>query len=66
MPFALTAALVMATVYLMTATLTHPLLLIGSRVILAALFYYGVMKMAHVVVLDECMAFISQRLHKKK
>ena len=66
MPFALTAALVMATVYLMTATLTHPLLLLGSRVILAALFYYGVMKMAHVVVLDECMAFIRQRLHKKK
>lgn len=66
MPFALTAAAVMATVYLITATISHPLLLLGSRVILAALLYYGVMKMAHVVVLDECMAFIRQRLHKKK
>ena len=68
LPFALAAAFVMSLTWVVTEFIVDSLsfiddylklwVLLISRVVLAALLYYTVMRLAGVVILKECMAFI--------
>ena len=40
-------------------------LLLGCRVLLAALFYYGIMRLAKVQILQECQDFLLKRFKKQ-
>lgn len=60
-PFALAAAGVMTITYLVTKSITVLWLLLLSRVVVAALLYFVVMKVAHVKILDECLQFIRRK-----
>ena len=62
-PFALTAAGVMAVTGFVTQGITNLWLLLISRVIIAAILYYVIMRVSGAVILKECLAFI---LSKKK
>jgi len=61
LPFALAAIGVMAAVHVATAFMTSLWLLLLSRIVLAAVLYYAVMKVARVRILDECVAFILRK-----
>lgn len=60
MPFLLAAAAVMAVTYWLTAGIGNRLLLLSVRVVLAAVLYFLIMKVARVKMLDECIAFIKR------
>ena len=62
-PFALTAAVVMVVTGFVTLSIENLWLLLLSRVVIAALLYYGVMRLTGAVILKECLAFI---LSKRK
>lgn len=57
MPFCITAATIMTATYFATATITNLWLLLFSRIIIAALLYYFVMRLARVKILDDCITF---------
>ena len=61
LPFALAAAAVMTVTFLATRGITTLWLLLAARVMLAALLYFLVMKVARVKILDECIAFLQRR-----
>lgn len=63
LPFALTAAAVMAVTGFVTQSIENLWILLLSRVVIAALLYYSVMRISGAVILKECLAFI---LSKKK
>ena len=60
MPFLLAAAAVMAVTFWLTAGIGNRLLLLSVRVVLAAVLYILIMKVARVKMLDECIAFIKR------
>ncbi len=60
-PFMLSAAAVMLVVYWLTRSLANLWLLLGVRIVLAAVLYAGIMKLARVKMLDECIAFIRKK-----
>lgn len=60
-PFALAASAVMAVTYFVTKTITTMWVLLVARILLAAVLYFVVMKVARVKILDECIAFILRR-----
>lgn len=60
MPFLLAAAAVMAVTFWLTAGIGNRLLLLSVRVVLAAVLYVLIMKVARVKMLDECIAFIKR------
>lgn len=62
-PFLLISLFVMAVTYFVTAGITNMVLLLISRILIAALLYAGIMKLLHAKVMDECIAFI--RDHSK-
>ena len=62
-PFMLSAAAVMAATYFVTSFIDEPKILLPSRIVVAAVLYFAVMKMAKVKILDECMAFIHKKRH---
>ena len=62
-PFMLSAAAVMAATYFVTSFIEDPMILLPSRIVVAAVLYFAVMKMAKVKILDECMAFIHKKRH---
>lgn len=62
-PFILAALAVMSITYFVTLEIKNLYFLLLARVLLAASLYYGVMKVARVKILDECINFI---LKKKK
>lgn len=61
LPFALAAAAVMGVTFLATRGITTLWLLFAARVMLAALLYFLVMRVARVKILDECIAFLRRR-----
>lgn len=61
MPFALAAAGTMAVTYFATSFITSLWLLLISRIVLAAIIYYAVMRLARVKILDECMSYIFKK-----
>lgn len=60
-PFAMAAAGVMALTWLVTSPIESLPLLLASRVAMAAALYYGVMRVARVRILDECVAFLLKK-----
>ena len=62
-PFMLSAAAVMAATYFVTSFIEDPMILLPSRIVVAAVLYFAVMKKAKVKILDECMAFIHKKRH---
>ena len=65
LPFALTAAAVMAATAAATAWISSAVALLAARVAMAALLYYAVMRAARVRILRECEQFIISRIIKK-
>ena len=63
-PFALSAFGVMGLTYLLTCGLENDYLLLSSRILIAALLYYAVMRIAKVKILDECQQFVIQKIRK--
>lgn len=66
MPFALSAAAVMGLTYVTTEGISNLLLLLVSRILMAAVLYYIAMKTAHVKILDECVNFIRDKIRRRK
>ena len=62
LPFCIVAACVMGLTYFITSAIPNMKVLLISRIILAALLYYGVMKIAHVSILKECTEFIKSKI----
>lgn len=63
LPFALAAIAVMVVTGFVTQGITNMWLLLISRVVIAAILYYVIMRVSGAVILKECFAFI---LSKKK
>jgi hypothetical protein len=61
-PFALAALAVMVATYYVTRSLENNWLLLLSRMGIAAVLYYVVMRLAHVKILDECQQFVLQKI----
>ena len=64
LPFAFTAAVVMVVTGFVTLSIENLWLLLLSRVVIAAVLYYGVMRIAGAVILKECLAFIKGKIVK--
>lgn len=58
MPFCLAAIVTMAITYFATAFIGNLILLLLSRIIIAALVYSAIMKLCRVVIFDECVKYI--------
>ena len=63
-PFGVAAAAVMAATGWVTSPITNPWLLLLSRIALAAVLYYAVMRLAGAEILRECMGFLLRRKSK--
>ena len=63
--FALAALAVMAAVHLVTAPIASLPLLLVSRMALAAVLYYAVMRVAGARILMECQRYILSKIHKQ-
>ena len=61
MPFAFVAVAVLAATYEVTRWITAPFALMIAKIIIAALLYYAVMKIARVRILDDCIDFLLRR-----
>ena len=65
LPFAVAALAVMTVVHFATQSIASLWLLLAVRVVLAAVLYYVVMRVAGAKILEECMAFIRAKLGRK-
>jgi O-antigen/teichoic acid export membrane protein len=61
MPFMLSAMAVMIATYYATAWIDSLALLLVTRISLAALLYFAIMKIAKVQILDECLQYFSKK-----
>ncbi len=64
MPFALSATVVMIITYYLTRNIENLYILLGARILIAALLYFAVMKIARVKILDECLSFVYSKFTK--
>lgn len=64
MPFALSATVVMIITYYLTRNIENLYILLGARILIAALLYFAVMKIARVKILDECLSFVHSKFTK--
>lgn len=64
LPFALAALAVMTAVHFATMSITELWLLLLVRIVLAAVLYYAVMRVAGAKILEESMAFIRAKLRR--
>ena len=60
-PFLLAALGVMILTYLATMSITNLVCLLLARVVMAAVLYFVVMKVARVAILDECIRFVLKK-----
>ena len=60
-PFALAATAVMGVAHYATQPISNLWLLLATRIVLATVLYYGVMKAARVQILAECEHFVLRR-----
>ena len=60
-PFLLAALGVMSLTYLATMSITNLVCLLLARVVMAAVLYFVVMKVARVAILDECIRFVFKK-----
>ncbi len=65
LPFALTALGVMVVAYFVTMGIQQLFLLLLSRIVLAVLLYYGVMRLAGAAILEECMGFVKRKMGRR-
>jgi len=65
LPFAAIAVGVMVATALVTQSIGSLLLLLVSRIVIAAALYYAVLKLLHAQILDECIQFVVQKIRKK-
>lgn len=65
-PFALAAFSVMLVAGFITCSFSNLWLLLSSRIVLAVILYYGVMRLAGAQILKECQNFVLGRLRTKK
>lgn len=63
LPFMLSAAAVMTVTYYVTSFIESSVILLPSRIVIASVLYFAVVRMAKVKILDECMAFIKKKRH---
>lgn len=61
LPFTLAAAAVMTVTHFATAAISNLWLLLVARIVLAAVLYYAVMRIARVQILYECEQFLLRR-----
>lgn len=64
-PFALTAAVVMCAAGTATSWIGPLWLLLPVRIVLAAVLYYAVMRVAKVKILDDCISFMTSKIRKR-
>lgn len=64
-PFCLAAFMTMAVTYGLTSFLHGHALLFLSRVVIASVVYFIVMKLSHAVIMEECLAFAKAKLKRK-
>ena len=64
-PFCLAAFMTMAVTYVLTSFLHGHALLFLSRVVIASVVYFIVMKLSHAVIMEECLAFAKAKLKRK-
>lgn len=64
-PFMVCAAVVMGICYQTTLSITNNWLLLGARLLMAGLLYFGVMRLLNVVILRECIQFIKSKKVKR-
>ncbi len=64
-PFAAIAAAVMLSTYYLTISITNLYLLLIVRILVAAILYYAIMRIAHVHILQECQEYIYNMIKKK-
>ena len=50
---------------LLTRSISSLILLLTARILLSALLYYVVMRLARVKILDECTSFVLQKIRKR-
>jgi hypothetical protein len=60
-PFTMIAAVVMLVTHYVTLPVANLWLLLLSRIALAAALYYGIMRLLHVAILNECLQFIRKK-----
>lgn len=65
-PFLIVSAVVMAAVHWLTSPIDNMAALLLARVLLAATLYFLAMKLLKVKLLDECMAFLSEKRGKRQ
>ena len=65
-PFVSTAAIAMTATYFATLFISIAEIRLVIRIVVAALLYFGVMKIARIEMFDECMNFFIRKLGKRK
>lgn len=66
LPFALTALAVMALTGLVTSPIRNLVGLLASRIVIAAIAYYAIMKITHVRILNDIEQFVLSKIRKEK
>ena len=61
MPFLLSAIIVMAVTWFVTKSITSPICLLISRIIIATCLYVAIMKLTGAKILEECLKFIRKK-----
>lgn len=61
LPFALSAATVMVTTGLLTQNIHNLWILLAIKIIVSSGFYYLIMRLFHVTILEDCIRFIKER-----
>ncbi|MGM9697443.1 MAG: lipopolysaccharide biosynthesis protein [Prevotella sp.] len=61
MPFMLAAAGVMVATYFLTSFIDDPKILLPLRIVIAAILYFAVMKVAKAAILEECLNFMKKK-----
>lgn len=57
-PFAIIAAVTMLLTYFITKSISNVYVLLISRIVIAAVIYYAIMRLLNVAILRECMTFV--------
>lgn len=65
LPFALVSAAVMTATHYLTAPLTSPWALLGSRIVAAGAMYYIIMRVLGVQMLRECQEYFIRKLRRR-
>ncbi|MDE5570741.1 MAG: oligosaccharide flippase family protein, partial [Prevotella sp.] len=60
-PFLLASIVCIGAAYFATQSIQQPVIQLIVRIIIAAVLYVGIMKLAHVKIFDECIQFIFKR-----